>query len=125
MKKGAGPLRAQYWNDITAIAARQRGLVTFQQVRATGCPIRTLRRTTNGGLLVPVRREVFELPGLPPDPKRPLLAACLAGGPGVVASHLSAAWLWGYDRIAPGALEVTGLVTWDRAFEDVRVHRSW
>jgi very-short-patch-repair endonuclease len=118
-------LRAAHWKEIAALASRQHGVVSYRQIVAAGCPDRTLRRAVDQGLFEPTRRGVFTIAGAAPDPRRPLMAACLAGGPSVVASHLAAAWLWEYGRIEAGAVEVTGLVSWDRALDGVRVHRSW
>jgi hypothetical protein len=117
-------LRSAQWKEIAALASRQHSVVTYGQILSAGCPDRTLRRAVDQGLLEPARRGVFTLAGAAPDPKRPLMVACLAGGPSVFASHLAAAWLWEYERIEPGAIEITGLVSWDRALPGVRVHRS-
>ena len=45
--------------------------------------------------------------GAPATWHQRLMAACLVGGPGAVASHRSAGALWGLDGLAPGPIEVT------------------
>ena len=117
-------MRAEHWQQIVRVASSQRGAITTRQVASTGCPDRTRDRAVAEGRLRAVRRGVYGLPGTERDPMQPLAAACLAAGGEAVASHLAAAWLWGFDRILPGSLEVTNLAGGQRHLVGVRVHRT-
>jgi hypothetical protein len=56
---------------------------------------------------LPVYQGVFRLAGVPPIWRGDLLAACLAGGPRAVASHRSAAELWGFPGRRTDLVEIT------------------
>src|SRR4051794_22856973 len=87
------------------LAARQKGLLTYDQLRDS-----ITRKQVIGlnacGRLVAVRRGVYALAGTPPDPFQPLLAACLAGGPDVVAARVAAGALWGLRGLALDVPEI-------------------
>lgn len=123
MKEVIG-VRAEHWQAVTALAAEQHQVITTSQLQAMGCPERTRKRALAAGLLVLVRRGVYALPGATSDPLLALMAACLAAGGEAVASHLAAAWVWGFDRVLPGTLEVTNLAGGRRQLQGVRVHRT-
>ena len=55
------------------------------------------RRVGNGHLCV-LYEGVYRVPASPVVPGQALLAACLAAGPGAVASHRAAAVVWGMRR---------------------------
>lgn len=70
-----------------------------------------------------VRRGVYRIAGSPRGPLSNLRAAVLAGGPGAMASHLSAAWLWNFaDEPSSPALTIPHGRT--RSVPGVRVARS-
>lgn len=117
-------MRTDHWILVTTIAARQRGLVTRAQVLAAGASPRSLHRAVARGRLVPFRRQVYRIGGTPDDPWQPLLAACLAGAPGAVASHRAAAGLHGLPGVLPGAVEVTVERAGRRTLAGVRCHTS-
>lgn len=114
----------RHWRSVLEVAGRQRALVTTAQLRRCGVPPRTTRDAVDAGLLVPERRGVLRLAGAPDDPQRPLLAACLAAGGDAVASHLSAAPLWDFRGIPPGAVEITLFLRRAPRLEGVRSHQS-
>ena len=97
----------KHWARVTELAAAQHGLITTKQVLSAGAGARTLKRDVARGLLDPVRRGVYAVAGAPRSPWQQLMAACLAGGPEVVASHRSAAGLHGFPGVLPGAVELT------------------
>jgi very-short-patch-repair endonuclease len=107
-----------------AVAARQHGLVTTAQaVEAMG--LRSLRRTTNRGLLIPFRYGVHLVAGAPRTEWQPLMAACLAVGPFVAASHRSAALLHELPGVArPPDPEITVYGADSRRLDEVVGHRS-
>src|SRR5205807_1777024 len=54
-----------------------------------------------------VHPGVYRLPGAPVTWKQKVMAAVLAAGPGAVASHKTAAALWGLAGFPPREVEVT------------------
>lgn len=89
-------------NHMKPIAARelarrfrdQYGFVSRAQLYALGIgSAATLYRVATGEWEL-LSRKVVRLAGSTPAPEQALLALCLAAGPGSVAPHRSAAWLW-------------------------------
>jgi very-short-patch-repair endonuclease len=117
-------VRDAHWQAVTAVAGGQLGLVATRQIDETGCPRRTRIRAVELGLLVPYRRGVYLVAGSPPSPYHPVLAACLATGPGTTGSHLAAVWLWDFDRVRPDHVEVKTLLGNTRRLAGVRTHMS-
>lgn len=62
------------------VAERQRGLITRADLEALGVTRNQRARLLREGTLAPIGRRTFLLGGVPPDPKRHLLAACLDTG---------------------------------------------
>ena len=87
----------RYSLDLRRVAARQHGLVTLEQAVADGWNRATWYRACAGGALVLLAPTVAALPGAPDTPEQRILAAILARGGRAVASHRSAAYLWGVD----------------------------
>jgi GNAT superfamily N-acetyltransferase len=79
---------------VAPIAELQLGLVARRQLLRHGVPPTTIDSAVSSGRLRPVHRAVYRLPGAPDGADVRLLAAVLAAGPGAVASHGTAAWLW-------------------------------
>jgi hypothetical protein len=73
-----------------ALATLQYGLVERGQARARGMPAAAIDRRVASGAWIRVHERVYRLPGAPLTWEQRLLAACLAAGPGAVASHRSA-----------------------------------
>jgi len=98
-----------------ALARRQHGLLTTAQLSDAGIDPRTLARLVRPGLIAPMRRGVYRLPGAPATWAQAALAAVLAAGPDALTSHLTAARLWGLlgPGSGPGALR-SGLVDVER-----------
>jgi hypothetical protein len=89
---------------IDEFGRRQHGLVTSPQLRHLGVSLRQQERRVARGELIPVRRNVLRLPGVPPGWEQMAMAAVLIGGPDTVASHFTAARLWGFtDAERPSA----------------------
>ena len=89
-------------------AMYQHGLITRDQALALGGtgPMVAVRRRS--GRWDVERRGVYAIAGTPPSLRRSVLGALLAVGAGSVASHLTAAQLWGLSFPAPDAIEITG-----------------
>jgi hypothetical protein len=115
----ASPLLA-----VAQLMARQHGLVTRSQLLETGATGRQVDRLVRSGELERVRRGVYLLAGVPRSWSQGLHAGVVAGGPGAVASHSSAARLWGFAYWPDAGFEIT--VPRGRAprLEGIRVHSS-
>ena len=100
-------MRSEHWAHITSVAAGQLGLVSRHQALVSGCGVRTLERAVERGLLVVVRKEVLAVAGSPDSVWRPLMAAYLAAGTDVFASHRAAAGLHRFPGVLPGCVELT------------------
>ena len=81
--------------STAALAVRQHGLFTRHQALARGVTPKMLAGGLAKGHWARVRRGVYRMAGAPVTELQALLAAVLAAGPGAVASHRAAAWLWG------------------------------
>ena len=108
---------------LDELARRQHGLVTRDQALACGVsPTGWLRQVASNRLFL-VHDGVARLAGTVPTPEQTILAAVFAAGPGAMASHRSAAFLWGLD--VPPCAPVDIVVPRERRVEldAVRVHR--
>ena len=87
--------------DLRALdmyAADHHGLVTRRAAKEAGFSSSTWYRALSGGLLEPVYRNVARMLGSPPSREQEIAAAVMAAGSGALASHRSAAYLWGIPR---------------------------
>lgn len=93
-------------DDLDHRGSFQHGLVSRRQLSGHGATRQQCRTLTRKRLIVPVNRGVYRTCGAPTGWEQDLLAACLAAGPGAVASHRAAAVLW--DLVDPPApVEIT------------------
>jgi hypothetical protein len=89
------------------IAAPQRGLALRRQLLDAGISGRTIARRVRAGTWIERVAPVIELPAWPETWERAVLRAVLAAGPGAVASHRTAAHLWGFlDVERPALIDV-------------------
>jgi very-short-patch-repair endonuclease len=93
---------------VAAAAATQHGLLTRSQALALGLDRRAVARRLRAGVLEEPFAGVLRLPG-PSTAPQAILAAVLAGGPGVVASHRAAAALHRLEGCDDGVLEVSSV----------------
>jgi len=107
---------------LIALAARQHGLFTAAQARDAGFSQDAVKYRIRAGTWIAVDYGVYAIPGAPESWQRRLLAACL-GGP-AVASHRSAAALWGLPSFGRSSIEVTALRHRRRYSSDVIWHES-
>jgi predicted transcriptional regulator of viral defense system len=91
---------------IAQLAESQHGLITRQQALGLGLSSRALQGRLNGGRWERVLRGVFRIAGSENAYEQRIMAATLAGGPGAIASHRSAAALYGTPGV-PRWLEIT------------------
>src|SRR2546421_8160405 len=88
------------------VAESQHGLVTREQARAAGLSDDAVQRRLSSGLWERLHQGVYRLAGAPPSHKQAVMGVCLAGGAGAVASHHTAAGIWGLP-VAGRCLEIT------------------
>jgi very-short-patch-repair endonuclease len=98
----------RYSLDLRRVAARQHGLVTLEQAVAAGWSRATWYRACADGRLGLVAPAVAALPGAPDTSEQRILAAILARGGRAIASHRSAAYLWGVDIEGAKPVDITG-----------------
>ena len=91
-----------------ARAASQHGHITAQQCRDSGLSTGAVRRLVARGAWERVAPGVYRIVGAPLTWYGRALAAVLAAGPEALASHRTAAHLWGLEGFGPpGRIEVT------------------
>lgn len=110
--------------EVARLVAGQHGLITTAQLRQLGLSDAAIRRRVANSRWMKVDRGVIRIAGVPVTWESTVLAAVLAAGDGAVASHRTAAVLWGLDGFRKGPPEL--LVPRRRRFDrpDVRTHRS-
>lgn len=92
---------------VGRLAAGQHGLVGRQQATDLGLTSEQVRSRLRRGTLSAVQAGVYRTLGARPTWEQAVLAACLAAGPHALASHRSAAVLWGLaDPPAPVEISV-------------------
>jgi very-short-patch-repair endonuclease len=104
------------------LAARQYGYITRAQLQDLGVAPGAIEHRRGTGRLVRVHYTVYSLGTPRREPIARAAAAVLAGGPGAVLSHESAAALWGLRKRWPDPPEIT--VATDRRRADIRVHTT-
>lgn len=107
---------------IDQVCPRTHGLITHHGLRSAGVSSSAISRAVQSGRLVPVERGIYRAAGSPYTWNTRVLAATLASSG--VASHRSAAVLWGLEGFAPGPPEVTVPRGVRFRRPDVRVHET-
>jgi very-short-patch-repair endonuclease len=107
---------------IARLAAGQHGVFSRAQARAAGMHPRAINRRMTAGEWETVDYAVYRVVGTPPSWRQRLMAACLAGP--AVASHRSAAALWGFVDCDEDIVEVAALRHRRRYRGDVVWHES-
>jgi very-short-patch-repair endonuclease len=92
---------------LAAIGRRQHALVERRQALEAGLSERALSRMVADGQLERVMPRVYRFAGAPTGWPQPALAAVLSAGSGAVASHATAAFLWGLLDDPPDLPEVS------------------
>lgn len=93
-------------SPLLELAATQHGLLTRGQVTESGLTSRVIDGRLHSGEWVRVGKGVYRVAGAPVTWRQRLLAAVLVAGPGAVASHASAAALWGLPGFREGPIHV-------------------
>ncbi len=92
--------------DAAALASRQRGLVTTNQLAELGVKPNVISSLVRRGWLTRLRPRTYAFAGAPTDWEQQLLAAVLSAGAGACASHSSSASLWAFRHLPHLTLEV-------------------
>ena len=100
----------------------QHALICRSELRLLGVSARVEREKIGRGEWEKMGRRVIRLAGSRATPEQRLLAACLDAGPTALASHQSAAWLWGLAP-CPDRPAVTIRRNSPTRLEGLEVHR--
>lgn len=92
---------------LAQLARRQHGLITAEQAARASLSTDMQKRRVRSGRFVRVTPGVFALAGTADTWRQRALAAVLAAGPGAVASHTTAAALFGLSSCRFRAVEIT------------------
>jgi hypothetical protein len=84
--------------DLAALAAKQHGIITREQLMRLGLGEHAIYHRCRAGRLFRVHLGVYAVGRPPKTPLERASAAVLACGPGAAISHSSALYLWGFDR---------------------------
>jgi hypothetical protein len=107
---------------LASLSQRQHGVFSRAQAVDAGVHPRTIDRRVHSGEWEVVDHGVYRVGGTPASWRHRLMAACLAGP--AVASHRSAAGLWGFVDCDDDVVEVTALRHRRRHAGDVIWHES-
>jgi len=116
-------MRAQF-AEAARIAAGQHGRVSRRQLVDAGIDRGRIQRWLADGRLSAVHRGVYAVGHAAPSPRADLMAAVLACGEGALASHASAAHLFGIIRDPPPEPEVTIPTDAGRHHPGIVIHRD-
>jgi very-short-patch-repair endonuclease len=84
---------------LAGLAARQYGVVTWEQLTSLGYTKAAISRAVSAGRLHALHRTVFAVGHQGINRHGLCLAAVMFRGEGALLSYQSAAWLWGLDRM--------------------------
>lgn len=107
---------------IWEIARCHSGNVSRAELLDAGLSSSAIDARRQSGALLPRYHGVYCVPPARQDPQALIAAAVLAGGPPAVASHASAAYLWGFIPRFERPLEIS-LPTGDRRPRHIVTHR--
>jgi very-short-patch-repair endonuclease len=91
---------------VARIAARQHGVISYDQLVWAGISSTTISKWARAGRLHRLHRGVYAVGHTKLSVEGRILAAVLACGKGAVASHASAAYLWALSPTCPPFVDV-------------------
>lgn len=94
-------------NALAVLARRQHGVFTRHQALALGVSRHQIDHGVRAGRYERVGTAVYRVTGAPTTWEQRLLGSVLGAGPGALASHRSAAFLWGLDGSRRGIVEIS------------------
>lgn len=92
---------------VSAYLASHHGVITRDKALELGLTADQVERQLRDGMWRGLHRGIYQSTDHADGPEARLLAGCLVGGPSAVASHCSAAWLWGLIPAPPPRPAVT------------------
>jgi very-short-patch-repair endonuclease len=92
---------------IAELATAQQGVISRAQLLAAGMSAAAIGRRVAGGRLLRLHPGIYAVGHRALRPEGILLAAAMAGGPGAVLSHRSAAAEWGLRPSAAARVDIT------------------
>lgn len=109
---------------LAPVLVRQQGAFTREQARQAGFSDSRIDRYVASGRWIRAHHGVYRDRNVARTPEQDAIAACLAAGERSVASHRTAARLWGLNVPAPEAVEVT--LPWNArsTIPSIRPYRS-
>ena len=126
------PFTSPSWSDMVtvvrdmeplrALAARQHGLFTRSQAREAGFDRKALRRRVRDGYLTFLTPRVLRIGGAADSEWQTSMAGVLDVGLDAVASHLTAASLWGVPHLPRSPIDVSIERVARRNLAAVKVH---
>lgn len=108
---------------MLGLGAGHHGLLTTAQLHSIGMSAAQIEHRVRLGVLAPVHRSVHRLAAWPGSLDQRALAAVLAGGTGAVASHRTAAVLWGMHDAEIASIDLVIPRTRTVRLEGVEAHR--
>ena len=109
---------------LRELAAKQYSAFSVAQAAACGVSEDALFRANRQGHVIRLQTSVFAIAGSPETWERSVMAACLAGGQGAVASHRAAARIWRLAADPSDTVEITVPRGRFPRLRGVIVHRS-
>lgn len=116
--------RTEALAKLTALAARQHGVVTRRQALSMGVTDEMIAVLVVSGFLRRDRPGVYVVAGTPSSPLTAVRTALAAVGPVAVASHATAAWLAGLLDRPPATVHALTTQRYTHRVTGVSVHRS-
>jgi very-short-patch-repair endonuclease len=110
------------WWDVAALAERQHGVVSREQLRGIGMGEGAIDHAIASGRLFPLFRGAFGVGHSQVGEQGRMLAATLACGPATVVSHGSAAHLLGLWEKGPQSIHVIAPNQAGRKIPGIRTH---
>lgn len=92
---------------IAALARDQHALFTARQALDAGGSRKMLLSRVRRGVVTTLDVDVYRFAGAPSSWEARVLAVVLAAGPGAIASHRTAAAIWGFEGFNRGTPEIT------------------
>lgn len=108
------------WRSVAAVAERQHGVVSRDQLRRLGASKKMINHAIATGRLYPIFRGAFGVGHQPISRNGRLLAAVLASGEGSVVSHGTAAALLGLWERPPSVIDVIAPIEAGRKISGIR-----
>jgi very-short-patch-repair endonuclease len=109
---------------IARLATRQCGVVGRAQLLALGVGADQIDRRKKLGRLIPIHRGVYAVGHAAVSDRGRVVAALLAAGPAAVASHRTAAYLWGLIPTLPAVVDVTTHRRARRSRPNLTIHET-